>query len=448
MAQGSRLRAQAEGRLKAAPTTACAWIAVCALLIAAAPAAAQSQDDLFDDGVLHDVLLTVSERDWSALKAHPEENTYYAADLRWRGVAVRNVGIRSRGSGTRNGVKPGLRVDINHYIDQTFLGLRALVLDNAYTDPSLMREALAMKVFGRAGVHASREVMARLFVNNEYAGVYVMVEPVDRAFITRVFGEAEGNVEGGGYLYEYNWPREWGFEYLGPDLEPYAEFFEPKTRETDAVSRIYQPLEALARAISDTPDAQFESTVGALIDLPELMTFLAVQRALGEIDGFIGNWGMNNFYLYRFRDARPAQLLPWDADHSFWALDDPIDYRLDTNILVQRAMRVPDLRRRYLEALASTARLLTSDAAADGRGWLEREVDRLWGLIAAAVAADPAAPFTSADFDGNVGGLRGFLRTRPFYVDCAATAALDPEAPQSCPLPATVDIPAPGPLPR
>jgi len=45
-------------------------------------------------------------------------------------------------------------------------------------------------------------------------------------------------------------------------------------------------------------------------------------------------------------------------------------------------------------------------------------------------------------------GLRGFLRTRPPYVDCAAGAALDPTAAQSCPLPVYVEIAPPGRLPR
>lgn len=405
------------------------------LLCTAATAAAESQDDLFDDSVLHDIQLTVSERDWNALKAQPEANTYYTADLRWRGVTVRNAGIRSRGTGTRNGIKPGLRVDFNRYVDQTFLGLRALVLDNGFTDPSLMREALAMKVYARAGLPAPREVFARLFVNSEFAGVYVVVEPLDRTFITRVFGESEGNVENGGYLYEYHWVREYGFEYLGPSLDAYAELFEPKTRETDAVTRLYQPIEMLMRAIGDTPDGQFESRVGALIDLRGLVKLLAVQRAVGEIDGFIGNWGTSNFYLYRFRDGRPAQLLPWDADHSFWSLADPIDFRLDTNLLVGRAMGVPALRRLYLETLASTSRLLTEGASDDGPGWLEREVDRLAALMAPAVATDPLAPFTFPEFEGDVNWLRGFLRTRPLYVDCAARAALDSSDPESCPLP-------------
>jgi hypothetical protein len=418
------------------------------VLLAAKPGIAQSQDELFDDTVLHDLQLTVSERDWNDLKAHADENTYYPADLRWRGVTVRNIGIRSRGTSSRNSVKPGLRLDMNRYIDQAFLGLRALVLDNGYTDPSTLRDALAMKVFARVGLPATREAYARLFVNNEYAGLYVIVEPIDRTFITRVFGAAEGNVENGGYLYEYTWVREYHFEYLGPAFDIYAELFEPETRETDAVVRLYQPLEALARAISQTPGDQFESTVGALIDLPALVKLLAVQRATGEIDGFIGNWGMSNFYLYRFRDGRPAQVLPWDADHAFWALDDPIDFRLDTNLLVSRAMGIPSLRRLYLETLIATAQTITEAPDAGGRGWLEREVDRLSALVGGAVAADPVAPFTVAEFEGNVSGLRGFLRARPAYVACAARAALDRSAPQSCPRPVYVEVPPPGRLPR
>src|SRR4029079_3015396 len=107
------------------------------VVLTAGPAAAQAQDDLLTDAELHDVMLTLSDRDWSDLKAHPEENTNYTADLRWRGITVRKIGLRSRGTSTRHGVKPGLRLDMNRYVDQTFLGLRLLVLDNGYTDPSM-----------------------------------------------------------------------------------------------------------------------------------------------------------------------------------------------------------------------------------------------------------------------------------------------------------------------
>ena len=101
-------------------------------------ARAATQDDFFNDTSLQDVHLAVNARDWQALKEHDDENTYYPADVTWNGITVRNVGIRSRGKGTRNGVKPGLRVDINRYISNLqFLGLKAFVLDNAYSDSTL-----------------------------------------------------------------------------------------------------------------------------------------------------------------------------------------------------------------------------------------------------------------------------------------------------------------------
>src|SRR5439155_7143870 len=105
-----------------------------AVIVLSAPIAmgALSQDALFNDEAgLQEIRLTMSQRDWQALKDHFELDTYYAADLSWGGLKVRNVGIRSRGNTTRNGTKPGLHVDFNRYLSsQEFLGLKALALDN------------------------------------------------------------------------------------------------------------------------------------------------------------------------------------------------------------------------------------------------------------------------------------------------------------------------------
>src|SRR6266849_7474771 len=95
--------------------------AVVALLATVTPAASFAQtptpapvpapdpaDPFFDDSVLHDIFITINSRDWSSLKAHFLENTYYPSDFKWKDVTVRNIGIRSRGTGSRSGVKPGL----------------------------------------------------------------------------------------------------------------------------------------------------------------------------------------------------------------------------------------------------------------------------------------------------------------------------------------------------
>src|SRR5207249_3185733 len=116
------------------------------------------------------------------------ENTYYPADFRWRDQVVRNIGIRSRGFGTRSPTKPGIRVDFNRFVGrQTFLDLKSLDLKNNVTDPSNMRERISMLLFRRMGFAASRETTAKLFVNDEYAGVYTLVESVNEEFLQRVF---------------------------------------------------------------------------------------------------------------------------------------------------------------------------------------------------------------------------------------------------------------------
>ena len=89
---------------------------------------AQTADQLFANQSLQRLDLWVHTADWNKLGTEFQTNAYYPADLAWNGQTVRNVGIRSRGRGSRSGTKPGLRVDFNRYAsDQRFLGLKSLV---------------------------------------------------------------------------------------------------------------------------------------------------------------------------------------------------------------------------------------------------------------------------------------------------------------------------------
>ena len=109
------------------------------------------------------------------------DNTYYPVDFKWGTTTVRNAGIRSRGTGSRSGEKPGLRLDFDRYTsNQKFLGLKSLVFRNSTQDPSNMHEQLSMLLFKRLGLVAPREIYARLFVNNAYAGLYSIVESIDK----------------------------------------------------------------------------------------------------------------------------------------------------------------------------------------------------------------------------------------------------------------------------
>jgi spore coat protein CotH len=106
---------------------------------------AQSAASLFDGQTLHDLRIHVHSRDLAELRARYNEDVYFPADLIWQNIRVRNVGVRSRGLGSRNPTKLALHVSMNRYTPgQTFLGLRSLILDNLWEDPAMMREPLAM----------------------------------------------------------------------------------------------------------------------------------------------------------------------------------------------------------------------------------------------------------------------------------------------------------------
>ena len=220
---------------------------------------AQTSDELFDSSVLHDIQLTMKPSDWETLQANYLNDTYYPADMKWQEVVVPQVGLRSRGSGSRNAKKPGLKVDFGRYVDQTAFGMKSIVLANAIQDPSMLAQRLGLGMFARMGMPASRVVHARVFVNRDYIGLYELIEPVDKTFLARVFGkDADGKTENGGYLYEYHWKTDYPWDYLGSDLRIYAELFEAKTHESDAPVVLHGPLENLFRRLN-----QHEATVSS-----------------------------------------------------------------------------------------------------------------------------------------------------------------------------------------
>ena len=88
-----------------------------------------------------------------------------------------------------------------------------------------------MLFFRRMAVVASREAHVKLYVNNSYAGLYTIVESVDRTFLGKHFESDEGFL----YKYDYN-PGDtpYYFEYKGPDAPAYVPLpFKPETHESD-----------------------------------------------------------------------------------------------------------------------------------------------------------------------------------------------------------------------
>lgn len=380
-------------------------------LLAAAPSGAQTTGDFFNPHVLHEIRLDINPGDWQALRDRFIDDTYYTCDFRWRfqgrNMVVGNIAIRSRGTDSRSPFKPSLRVDFNRNDPrQEFLGLRSVVLKNNTQDPSQMHNRLAVLFFRMMGLPASRETHGRLFVNDQYVGLYLIVEEMRKELLRFNFGEDEGT------LWSYNWVRgqPYRFEYLGADPGLYIpKFFKPETNENNPDTAT---LIEMIRIINEVSDAQFPQTMAEYLDLRRVMTHIAVEGFVAEGDEVLDN----NLFLYRFQGKKLFQWLPWDKDGTFYSAEHPTVWER-RNVLLRRALGFPEFRDVYLQRLAQAMIL-----AGGPGGWLEQEIERQYSQIRDAALTDPnkqctgpdgrLRPCSNEEFEAAVEALRDFARRR------------------------------------
>ena len=371
----------------------------------AGPVHAQTADDLFDGAVVHGIHVTMHSRDWDALRANFTSNDFYPADVTWNGLRVRNVGVRSRGLGSRSGIKPGLELDFAHYSSRgQFLGLRALVLDNLTTDPSMIRERVAFAFMRRLGILAPREVHAELFVNDQSVGLYTVAEPIDPTFVQRTLGNANG------VLFEFHWVLPFYATFPGEDLDGYRPLFESRSPQLLSTFDLYDPIRELFRTINEAPAGQFREAVGARLDFDSTLRLIAAEAVLAEWDGVLGYAGMNNFYLYRDAASGQSRLFPWDADHSLFAVTYPLLAGANENVLMRRALQDPVLRNLFFTYAADALRAAAND------NWLVREIAAQSQQVRPAARADALKPYSNEELETALAELAAFASARPAFV--------------------------------
>jgi spore coat protein CotH len=411
------------------------WILLCV-----SESVAQTSDDLFNEDILHEISIYIAPEDYATLKQTnficakqdrralageeistlPRVECHFPIEFHWmfngRDITGPEVAVSSHGQGSRSSIKPSFGIQFNRYESRnTFLGLRSLVLRANTQDASLMHERLAMAFFRRLGIPAPRESHARVYINDEYAGVYTIVEDVDPVFLERNFGESDG------YLYAYEWVFHWGFGYLGPDPSNYSPL--PFKPENNLIYTDPAPIEAMVRTINQTPDEQFSIAVSQYIDLIGLFRLFAAENFVSDQDSFLGDYALNNFFLYRFRNSIRSTFILWDKSNAFWTIDWDIFHNFQFNVLTSRALNAaPDLIGLYKDTLRQAA-----DTAGGPGGWLEQEITKEYRQIRQAVYEDQLKlcdqgatgylhPCSNEEFEAEVAHLIRFAQQRAAFV--------------------------------
>jgi hypothetical protein len=185
------------------------------------------------------------------------------------------VGVRLKGNGSFRTIsdKPSFSIKFDEYEDQTYHGCKKLMFNNSVQDTSYLCELIATQLFREAGVPAARVTHARMRLNGRDLGLYVVVEAMNKDFLKRHFGSAEGN------LYE---------TYIR-DIDGPLELDNGKDETKSDVRALNE-----ACVVSD-PAERWER-VNQLLDVDRFISFVAMEMLTSHWDGYAGN--LNNYRIY------------------------------------------------------------------------------------------------------------------------------------------------------
>jgi spore coat protein H len=342
-----------------------------------APADYSGYEALFSKKTLHEIEIVITQKEWDGhiqdMKDYAENDImglgrtgkYRKATFVYRGPAgnriIKQVGFRTKGNASRtipqdiddetgeHGAlhRAHFRVKFNESFglmegtdayqerdDRRFCQLRKLDLrmnafDPPWWDKSQVREIYSFDLLARAGVTAPRTGSAKLYITIEgvrnYFGIYTIIEPVDKSFLTKRYGK-DGN---DGNLYKCL------FGDSGPaTLEPIENvpvlmFDERRVIGSKDWKTNYRPtydLKTNEEAADHTVLLNFINKLNTLsgsdlkfyldrnFRVKDFLMAQAINVLLGKWDDY---WSMgNNYYLY-FNNRGKIEFIPVDYDMVF-----------------------------------------------------------------------------------------------------------------------------------
>jgi spore coat protein H len=269
---------------------------------------------LFDQAVLHEIAIEISDENAALLD--PPTDDRVPVRLTIDGNTVDDAGLRlKRGLGQFQpfDYKPGLSIETDEFVDgSTIFDVDRFTLGNATWDHSFVNEPLIYAVYEAAGIPAPRTALARVTVNGETFGIYVLRETYKDRMLAQHFADPTGN------LYELAGVPE------DPDMG-----LELRTNQSDNDTSDLTALIELAESASDD---EFRAAIEELVDVDELMTYWAIEALVGHHDGYAYDLGVpglfpdaihppndpisipNNYYMYHDPTTDRFVFLPHGTD--------------------------------------------------------------------------------------------------------------------------------------
>jgi uncharacterized protein (TIGR03437 family) len=396
----------------------------------------------FDDSAAREIRLTFEDPNWynTLVAAHQNANAtgdpYFPCRFQYGDIVIPRIGARFKGNSSfrRNGTKRPFKLDFNEYDENAnFLGMKKLNLNTNDLSPDFLREKLLLDFAGRF-VASLRAVHVRLYINDNYYGLYTAIEQPGKPMMQDRFGDREdGNLFEAGERLGAGGGGGPNLSYLGSNPASYYNIYELETNEA---ARDYSGLIEFLDVLNNTPAADLPARLEPICDVENWLTGMALNNLFVNLDSYLGVGA--EYYLYdRTSDGRFIHI-QWDQNEAFGTTGDGTPrianpFTMDpfwlptggnsARPLLTRLWAVNEYRRLYLRIFARMLREGFNLPTFDPR------IKQLADMIRPHVYEDPNKVTTNAQFEtaldnqvmgggGGPGGgliyygLRQFIRER------------------------------------
>jgi hypothetical protein len=380
---------------------------------------AAAQEEFYRMDEVQTIQLTIAPEDMQRLQAALPERIYVPGSIKWRDVKVDDVAVRFKGNSSANPDqrhKRSFLIKFNEYEKNSrFFGLRRVSFDNGVQFGSLFSEPIITSILRDQGLPTHRCNYARIFLNDEYLGVYVNVERIDESFIEQHLPDANGAL----FKADVGGPGG-NLQFVSADPSVYKRALEAKSA---SAKKTRARLVDFIQMINQTEPDQFAAKLEAAMELDDFLRVSAVMLFSGAFDQLTGG-APHNYYLYHDAGRDRWRYLPWDLDVGFcetafgrlhvladWNAAWPLAPSGGPNPLMERIVDDPALLERYRQV----ARTILEKYFEPER--LCGIIDANYELIKEDLQSDPfphrrATVPDDRDYEGIVESIKTFVRKR------------------------------------
>ena len=276
---------------------------------------AQSSDLIFRSNTVAEIRISVSQTSLDWIYSHTDSNSLHMSSMTFQNenldVSMDSVGFRLRGNTSRDGQKKPFKLDLNEFVPgRNICGIEKLNLRAEANDPSMIRSKLSAELMAKIGLPTSRVNYTKVYINDNYMGLYEIIEHVDENFLSYHYNNNNGN------LWKCIYPADLNYRGSDPsNYYPYSGGTRPYELKTNEIEYDFTKLAHLIDVINNTSSTEIKDSLEANLCVSDFIKYLAVNIMTGSWDDY--RYLRNNYYLYYDPTINKFRFIPYDYDNTF-----------------------------------------------------------------------------------------------------------------------------------